>query len=106
MLYKGHKTAYYFKKLKRMRTFRNAIKNGIATMYMASHEQNPLPKRPEEFISNTRRPNNPKMEREKQSVQNNEIELLKGREMVHKPFEIGVFLSLLNNCKQSEQSEQ
>ena len=58
---------------------------------MANHEQNQLLKRTNEFKSKTR-PQNSGSKKVKEDVLNSARALLKGREMVFKEFESGIFL--------------
>ena len=56
----------------------------------------------EEFKSKTRPQNDSKIKNVKEDLLNSAVALLKGREMVFKAFESGIFSKL----KQSKQSEQ
>ena len=69
---------------------------------MANDEQNYLAKYIKEFKTKTKPQNNSNFKKVKEDVINIAITLLKGREMVFKSLESGIFLKL----KESEQSQQ
>ena len=54
IVYKGYKTRYDFTKFKAIRTFQDAIKNGVVTMDMENNEPNQLTNKTREFTSITR----------------------------------------------------
>ena len=72
-------------------------------MYTANDEQNHLVKYIEELILKPNKPkNNSFLKKVKEDIINSAMALLKGREMVFKALENGIFSKL----KESEQSEQ
>ena len=91
MVYKGSNKTYYFRKFKTIRVFGNEIRNNIINMSMANDEQDQLLKSINEFKSKTR-PQNSESKKVKEDVLNSSRSLLKGREMVFKAFESGIFL--------------
>ena len=74
-------------------------------MSMANDEQNNLTKYIKEFKTETKPKNNSNLKKVKEDVLNSTITRLKGRKMVFKAFESGIFLKP-EKLKQSEQSEQ
>ena len=64
MLCKEHNKTYDFKKIKVIRTFGDAIKNGTITMYMAKDKQKQLAKSVREFTRKTK-PSNCNIRKEK-----------------------------------------
>ena len=50
MLYKGDETTYDFERFKTMRSFGDAIKNGIITMDMENDEEEQLAKKNRELL--------------------------------------------------------
>ena len=102
MVYKGYNKTYDFRKFKAIRVFGNGIKNNIINMYMANDEQNNLAKYIKEFKTKTKPQNNSNLKKVKVGVINSAMALLKGREIVFKAFESGIFSKL----KETEQSEQ
>ena len=91
MVHKGSNETYDFRKFKTIRVFGNEIRNNIINMSMPNDEQSQLLKRINEFKSKTR-PQNSESKKVKEDVLNSERALLKGREMVFKAFESGIFL--------------
>ena len=91
MVHKGSNETYDFRKFKTIRVFGNEIRNNIINMSMPNDEQSQLLKRINEFKSKTR-PQNSESKKVKEDVLNSERSLLKGREMVFKAFENGIFL--------------
>ena len=73
-------------------------------MSMENAEQNHLAKHIRELKSKTR-PQDPNLKRVKEDILNSAMTLLKGREMVFKAFENGIFLKP-KKLQQSEQSNQ
>ena len=91
MVNQGSNETYDFRKLKTMRVFGKEIRNNVINMSMANDEQNHLSKHIREFKSKTRSQNS-KSEKVKEDVLNRAMALLKGREMVFKVLESGIFL--------------
>ena len=93
MVYKGSNETYDFRKFKTIRVFDNEITNNIINMSvnMANDEQGQLLKRINEFKSKTT-PQNSESKKVKEDILNSARALLKGREMVFKAFESGIFL--------------
>ena len=91
MFYERSNKIYDFRKIKTVQVFRNEIRDNIIDMRMVNDEQNQLSKHIKEFKSNTK-PHNPESKKVKEDVVNSAMGLLKGREMVFKAFESGMFL--------------
>ena len=91
MLYKASNETYDFRKFKIIRVFGNEIRNNIIDMSMANVEQNQLLRYINKLKSKTK-PHNPESKKVKEDVLNSARALLKGREMVFKAFESGIFL--------------
>ena len=91
MVYKGSNESYDFRKFKTIRAFGNDIRNNVINMSMANDEQDQLLRHINEFKSKTR-PQNSEPKKVKEDVLNSERALLKGREMVFKASEGGIFL--------------
>ena len=90
MVYERSNKTYGFRKFKTIRVFGNEIRNDIVNMSMANHEQNQLSKHIREFKSKTA-PKNSESKKVKEDVLNSAKALFKGREMVFKAFESGIF---------------
>ena len=88
----------------KIHVFGNDIKNNFINMSMENAEQNHLAKHTRELKSKTR-PQDPNLKRVKEDILNSAMTLLKGREMVFKAFESGIFLKP-KKLQQSEQSNQ
>ena len=108
MLCKGHNKTYDFKKIKMILTFGEAIKNGTITTYMAKDKQKQLAKSIRELTSKTK-PSNYNIKK-RNNIIISAAALLKGREILLKAFERGMFPLPAGNysaqseeCKQSEQ---
>ena len=91
MLSKGYKTRYNFANFKTIRSFGDAIRNGIFKIDMPFVEQKQWAKKIREFVTNTR-PRNANKKKEKESVQNSQLASLKGGELIFNAFRSGVFL--------------
>ena len=91
MVYKASNETYDFRKFKRIRVFGNKIRNNIINMSMANDEQDQLLRYINKFKSKTK-PHNSESKKIKEDVLNIARALLKGREMVFKAFESGIFL--------------
>ena len=102
MVYKGSNETYEFGNLKTVRVFGNEIRKYIINMSMENDEQNHLLGHIKEFKSKTR-PQNSKSKKVKEDVLNSAMALLKGREVVFKEFESGIFQNP-EELKQTEKS--
>ena len=99
MVYNGYNKTNYFKKFKTMCAFGNDIRTGTLDMYMTNNEQNHLEKSIKEFKNKTRPAYDSNLRNLKDNVVNSTMALLKGREMVFKAFESGLFLISKDNSK-------
>ena len=81
------------------------IRNNIINMYKENDEQNHLARYIKEFETKAKPQSNSNFKKVKEDVINSAMVILKGREMVFKAFESGIF-SRLNESDQSEESEQ
>ena len=90
IVYKRYNKTYGFRKFKTIRVFGDNIKINFINMNIANDEQNHLGKYIKEFKSKTR-PQDSDLKRVKEDVLNTGMVLLKGREMVFKAFESGIF---------------
>ena len=91
MVYKGSNETYDFRKFKTICVTGNEIRNNIINMSMVNDEQDQLIRHINKFKSKTR-PQNSESKKVKEDVLNGARALLKGREMVFKAFESGIFL--------------
>ena len=98
MVYKASNETYDFRKCETIRVFGNEIRNNIIDMSMANDEQDQLLRYINKLKSKTK-PRNPESKKVKEDVLNSARALLKGRKMVFKAFESGIFL-------RSEKSKQ
>ena len=103
MLYKGCKTTYDFTKFKIIRSFGDAIENGIVMMDMAKDEQRQVAKKITESQQKTKL-KNLNMKKEKESVQNSALVLLKASEMVYNTFKNGIFSVPSKKLDESKES--
>ena len=92
------------KRYKTMRSFGDAIRNGIIAMNMANVEQEQLAKKINEFAIDTK-PRNLNMKKEKQIIQSSVLALLKVREMIFNVFKSGI-LPPHSDSKEPHQSEE
>ena len=90
MVYKASNETYDFKNFKIIRVLGNEIRSNIIDMSMANDEQDQLLRYINKLKSKTK-PNNIDSKKVKEDVLNNARALLKGREMVFKAFESGMF---------------
>ena len=93
MVYKASNETYNFRKFKQYVVFGNEIRNNIIDMSIANDEQDQLLRYINKLKSKTK-PHNPKSKKVKEDVLNSSRALLKGRELVFKAFECGIFLRL------------
>ena len=87
MVYKGYNKIYDSRKFKTIRVFGNEIRNNIVNMYTGNY----LTKFVKEFKTKTKPQNNYYLKKVKDDVIKSAMGLLKGREMVFKAFESGIF---------------
>ena len=90
MVYKASNETYDFKNFKTIRVLGNEIRSNIIDMSMANDEQDQLLRYINKLKSETK-PNNIDSKKVKEDILNNARALLKGREMVFKAFESGMF---------------
>ena len=90
MVYKSANKTYDFRNFKAIRTFGNKIRNNIVSATTENTEQANLLSHIEDFIKKTK-PRDPILKKLKEDVLAIALSLLKGREMVHKAFESGIF---------------
>ena len=93
MVYKSANKTYDFRSFKTVRTFGNKIRNNVISMTTANTEQANLLNHINDFIKKTK-PRDPILKILKEEVLVSAFSLLKGREMVYKAFEIGIFQKL------------
>ena len=91
MVYEGSSETFDFRKSKTILVFGNEIRNNIINISMVNDEQDQLLKSINEFKSKTKSENS-ESKKVKDDVLNSARSLLKGREMVFKLFESGIFL--------------
>ena len=91
MVYKASNEAYDFRKFKTIRFFGDEIRNNIINMNFANDEQNQLLRYINTHKSKTK-PHSPESRKVKEDVLISAKALLKGREMVFKAFESGIFI--------------
>ena len=91
MVYKASDETYDFRKFKTIPVFGNEIRNNIIDMSMANDEQDQLLRYINKLKSKAK-PRNLELKTLKEDVLNSARALLKGREMVYKAFESGMFL--------------
>ena len=101
MVDKGSNKTYHFRIFKTIHVFGNEVRNNVINMSMANDEQDHLLRSINEFKNKTR-PENSESKKVKEDVLNSARVLLKGREMVFKAFESGIFLKP-EELKQSKQ---
>ena len=93
MVYKSANKTYDVRNFKTIRTFGNKIRNNVISMTAANTEQANLLNHIEDFIKKTK-PRDPILKKLKEDVLASVLSLLKGREMVYKAFESGIFQKL------------
>ena len=98
LVYKASNETYDFRKFKTIHVFGNEIRDNIIDMNMANDEQDQLLRSINKLKSKTK-PHSPESKKVKEDVLNSARALLKGREMVFKAFESGIFLKLKNQNK-------
>ena len=91
MVYKASDETYDFRKFKTIPVFGNEIRNNIIDMSMANDEQDQILRYINKLKSKAK-PRNLELKTLKEDVLNSARALLKGREMVYKAFESGMFL--------------
>ena len=90
MVYKLSNETYDFRKFKTILVFGNEIRNNVIDMSMANDEQDQLLRYINKLKSKAK-PHNPESKKVKEDVLSSARALLKGREMVFKAFESGIF---------------
>ena len=93
MAYKSANKTYDFRSFKTIRTFGNKIRNNVISMTTGNTEQANLLNHIEDFIKKTK-PRDPILKKLKEHVLATAFSLVKGREMVYKAFESGIFQKL------------
>ena len=93
MVYKSANKTYDFRSFKTIRPFGNKIRNNVISMTTANTEQANLLNHIEDFIKMTK-PRDLILKKLKEDVLASAFSLLKGREMVYKAFESGIFQKL------------
>ena len=93
MVYKSANKTYDFRSFKTIRTFGNKIRNNVISMTTANTEQANLLNHIENFIKKTKL-RDPILKKLKEDVLTSAFLLLKGRELVYKAFESGIFQKL------------
>ena len=118
MVYKGTNETYDFRNFKTMHAFGNEIRNNIISLDTANLEQADLLSYINDFIRKTK-PWNPEKTKLRSDVLDSVTSLVKGREVVLKAFQSGIFhkleesqegkganeISRVNASERSEQSE-
>ena len=93
MVYKGTNETYDFRNFKTIRAFGNEIRNNIISLDTANLEQANLLSYINDFIRKTK-PRNPEKRKLRFDVLDSVISLVKGREVVLKAFQSGIFHKL------------
>ena len=93
MVYKSTNKIYDFRSFKTIRTFGNEIRNNVTSMITANTEQASLLSYIEDFIKKAK-PRDPELKKLKEDVLTSVLSLLKGRELVYKAFQSGIFQKL------------
>ena len=93
MVHKSTNKTYDFRSFKTIRTFGNEIGNNVISMITANTEQASLLSHIEDFIKKTK-PRDPELKKLKEDVLTSVLSLLKGRELIYKAFQSGVFQKL------------
>ena len=93
MVYKSANKTYDFRSFKTIRTFGNKIRNNVISMTTANTEQANLLNHIEDFIKK-KKPRDPVLKKLKEDVLTSVLSLLKGRELIYKAFESGIFQRL------------
>ena len=93
MVYKSTNKTYDFRSFKTIRTFGNEIRNNVISMIMANTEQANLLSHIEDFVKKTK-PRDPQLKKMKEDVLTSVLSLPKGRELIYKAFQSGIFQKL------------
>ena len=93
MVYKGTNETNDFRNFKTIRAFGNEIRNNIINLDTANLEQANLLSYINDFIRKTK-PRNPEKRKLRSDVLDSVSSLVKGREVVLKAFQSGIFLKL------------
>ena len=100
MVYKGTNETYDFRNFKTIRAFGNEIRNNIISLDTANLEQATLFSHINDFIRKTK-PRDPEKRKLRSDVLDSATALVKGREMVLKAFQSGIF----QKSKESQNGE-
>ena len=98
MVYKGTNETYDFRNFKTIRAFGNEIRNNIISLDTGNLEQANLLSHINDFIRKTK-PRNPEKRRLRSDVLDSVNSLVKGREVVLKTFQSGIFHKLEESQK-------
>ena len=98
MVHKGTNETYDFRNFKTIRAFGNEIRNHIISLDMANIEQANLLSYINDFIGKTK-PQNPEKRKLRSDVLDSVTSLVKGRKMVLKAFQSGIFHKLEESQK-------
>ena len=101
MVYKSANKTYDFRNFRTIRTFGNKIRNNVISMTTANTEQANLLSHIEDFIKKTK-PRDLILKKLEENVLTSVLSLLKGREMVYKAFESGIFQKLEESQQEGE----
>ena len=101
MVYKSANKTYDFRNFRTIRTFGNKIRNNVISMTTANTEQANLLSHIEDFIKKTK-PRDLILKKLEENVLTSVLSLHKGREMVYKAFESGIFQKLEESQQEGE----
>ena len=101
MVDKSANKTYDFRNFRTIRTFGNKIRNNVISMTTANTEQANLLSHIEDFIKKTK-PRDLILKKLEENVLTSVLSLLKGREMVYKAFESGIFQKLEESQQEGE----
>ena len=104
MVYKGTNETYDFRNFKTIRAFGNEIRNNIISLDTANLEQANLLSHINDFIRKTK-PRNPEKRKLRSDVLDSVNSLVKGREVVLKAFQSGIFHKLEASQKREGANE-
>ena len=105
MVYKGTNETYDFRNFKTIRAFGNEIRNNIISLDTANLEQANLLSHINDFTRKTK-PRNPEKRKLRSDVLDSVTSLVKGREVVLKAFQSGIFHKLEESQKGERVNEQ
>ena len=93
MVYKSTNKTYDFRSFKTIRTFGNEIRNNVISMITVNTEQANLLIHIEDFVKKTKL-RDPQLKKLKEDVLTSVLSLPKGRELIYKAFQSGIFQKL------------